>query len=47
MSKIDVFWAEQQDLNYLLRLIEEINRDEDTKQEKASNSQIISAMVPG
>jgi hypothetical protein len=44
LLKIDVFWAETQNLNYLLWLMDEMNRsEEDSKPKKASNAAIMAA----
>lgn len=44
MLKIDVFWAETQDLNYLVALMDEMSRSEDEdKPKKASNAAIMAA----
>lgn len=46
MLQIDVAWAEQQDLNYLLEVMNEINRDEeDNKPRRLTNSELMSVMV--
>lgn len=44
MLQIDVHWAEIQDLNYLVALMDEMSRNEDEdKPKKASNADIYAA----